>query len=345
MKLRVCPPKSRWAKAVFPAACLLLLVMLNSSRLSAVGVGLLGPFAAGDFQTAREALGSGNADTGDAGWSLLNLLLAADPGQMAALEPPARASGSSGKAWQARWARENADLAFARGEYRQALDDLDPFLQDQDERRDGAIYLRAGLSWRALGRLQQAREMLASVKPEDPVFPLARFYLGDVALENGDPELALRYFDSAGAAWGEGEKSLVDGGRYQALTALGRHEQAQALLSAHLAAGQGGLPWPEAAPAAVASPDTTAGPRPSSRAGAKFCLQLGAFRDRGLAISMLNRYDGMIPDLRIEAGQDAQGQPLFRVRGGAFNDPGQAHARAEELKGQFGIEAIVKESD
>ena len=55
---------------------------------------------------------------------------------------------------------ESANIEFGRGNYQSSLKVLTPLLNEAEGRLPGDIYLRAGLSFRALGQLQKAREML-----------------------------------------------------------------------------------------------------------------------------------------------------------------------------------------
>jgi len=329
---------------ILPVGLLALLLLLGiPSLLKAVGNDLVEEFTQGRFQRSRELLTG--ADVDDPGNALLNLLLTSDPAQSLALAVPAAGNAEEDRLWQARWTLEQADLAFARREYDKALQSLEPILHREDTELAGQVFLRAGLSWRALGRLQKAREMLASIRPQDGVFPLGRYYLGDIALENGDPELALRYFDNAAQAWDGREPSLIAGATYRALRALGREEEAGRMLREYEASHEDGLAWLGVRPAPDDRTDSIRAEEPSAPTSGKFCLQFGAFRDRALALGFLDKHSGQIPDLRIVSSADSQGLLLYRVRAGAFNDPEQARARARELKDRYGLAAIVKESD
>ncbi len=338
-------PNFRYVRPLLVALSTLLMLVWLPSWLEAEGNDLLEQFTQGRFRQSREMLKAGGADAVDPGTALLNLLLTGDPTQSRVLEAPGTGDTAQDGLWSARWALEQANLAFARRDYAAALQSLEPVLHREDTVLDGQIFLRAGLSWRALGRLQKAREMLASIRPQDGVFPLARYYLGDIALENGDPELALRYFDSAAQAWDGREASLIGGATYRALLALGREEEAGRSLREHEAAHEDGLAWFGAHPTPAARTDSSLTREPGAPVTGKFCLQFGAFRDRSLALGFLAQHSGEIPDLRIVSGTDSQGQLLFRIRAGAFNDPEQARARARELKDLYGLDIIVKESD
>ena len=94
-------------------------------------------------------------------------------------------------------ALDGASIALARGDIETAWSLLQPPLDIAPEEMPGEVYLLAGRIQRRAGNRQQAREMLASVRPDDPAFLAARTLLGRLGLEARDNELALRYFESA----------------------------------------------------------------------------------------------------------------------------------------------------
>lgn len=339
--------ESRWNRRTLLAGGALTACLLAAAAWAgAVGGSLLESFTAGRFAEARSELRQTGPGEFAKGEGLLAFLLTEEPDQAEALMGNLAAGQESSRdAWDARSALEEADLAYARRDFSDALKAIEPVLGGNSESPPGALYLRAGLACRALGKLQRAREMLASVHPDDPAFGLARFYLGDIALEQGDPSLALRYFDGAAKALPSGEGGAVAQARWRALTALDRHDEAAALRKKYGGEDGGGLSWlavsvPVRTPAA--STDTTVVPE---QAAGRFCLQWAAFRDRSLALDFVRNNRERISGLRIVPGTGSDGIPLYRVRSGSFNDPQEARRRAAELTDTLHMEVLVTETE
>jgi tetratricopeptide (TPR) repeat protein len=122
--------------------------------------------------------------------------LADQPGRALEFLEEARTKGNLPKTVQIRIALEIAALESARGRNHEALQALNQIFLEEDTELPGAFYLQAGLVYRAVGDLQRAREMLASIRPDDPVFAQGRGTLGEIGLQQNDPSLALRYFQS-----------------------------------------------------------------------------------------------------------------------------------------------------
>ncbi len=246
---------------------------------------------------------------------------------------------------------ETANIEFGLSHYQSTLKALSPLLNKDQAVVPGEAYLRAGLSLRALGDLQKAREMLASVKPRDPAFLFARYYLGDIALEQNDAALALRYFDSAVDGAGPGAVHRVAGGRWRALLGEGRDGDAVELEKRLSKDAPGSLAMLEIqriqrsrqeeleAMTPVDSSDGEAGDDAASRG--RYALQLGAFSDRGLALEFMRRYRDQLPDLRIDEVRDDRGQFLYKVRTGSFVNPALARTDAKRLARQLDIDVMV----
>lgn len=245
---------------------------------------------------------------------------------------------------------ESAHIEFGLGNYQSSLKILTPLLNEADGSLPGDIYLRAGLALRALGHLQKAREMLASVKPQDPAFLLARYYLGDIALEQKDAGLALRYFESAVGDPGAGPHPRIAGGQWRAFLAEDRQQEAADLERALGKNDPGCLAMLEIQRlrrkqkeelAAMALPDSFSQVVVDDQSRGRYALQLGAFSDRSLALDFLRRYRNQLPDLRIDEVRDKRGQFLYKVRSGSFVNPALARTEAKRLAGQLDIEVIV----
>ena len=88
-------------------------------------------------------------------------------------------------------------MELARGRFAAALPPLENVLGRARDQLPGEVYLLAGMAERGLQRIQKSREHFASVRQDDPAFPWARLYLGQIAFQEGDLELARRYFQSA----------------------------------------------------------------------------------------------------------------------------------------------------
>ncbi len=319
----------------------LVLFLGRAAPVLAVSPELLGDFAAGHYSLARDLVGASGTGQTSSSQQLLNLLLTPVPEQASVLLQTLEKAGAHRDGWKIRWALESADLAFAQEEFGLALQELKPWTQSDESGIPGQVFLRAGLSCRGLGLMQRAREMLASVKPGDEAFPLARYYLGDISLEQGYPQLALRYFQNAAQAGGGAYRSMIDGGTCRALQVLGRDAAADSLRGLY----QNGLSWLDSRPGMVlptAADSVSVAPPAPPRA--RFCLQLGAFHDRSLALGLVGKHTRDIPNLHIESAPDAAGQTLYRVRCGAYNNPEDARAAARDLHDRFGLEVIVKDT-
>lgn len=329
------------------AGLLLLAAWPTLAGLSSVA----GLFQAGEYAEARKALADLDQDARPGEELLWRSRLATRPTEALGLLEPALQEDRFSTELRIRLALEVAEIQAGRGNHREALDALAPLLGDDIAELPGAVYLRAALSLRARGKLQQAREMLASVRPADPLFVLARYYLGDIGLEQDDAALALRYFEAAAEATNEAGAGRLAAGLWRARMASGQEEQAAQLLQDLQQQDSGSLALLEIrrlvqaeaderdARNAVA-PNNAPVPQVIDTSG-RYALQLGAFSDRGLALDFVKRYKAQLPDLHIDQLRDERGQFLYKVRTGDFVNPALARSEAKQLEQRLGIEIIV----
>lgn len=248
---------------------------------------------------------------------------------------------------------ETANIEFGLGNYQSSLKALSPLISGEESNLPGNIYLRAGLCLRALGNLQKAREMLASVKPGDQAFVMARYYLGDIALQQNDAELALRYFESSLSEGGPGQVGRIAGGKWRAFRTEGRDQEASDLEQVLARSHPGSLGHLEIQrlmreqeeELAVNSMDNDVPTGNSSSQNqdnrGRYALQLGAYSDRGLALEFIRRHQGQLPDLRIDEVRDDRGQFLYKVRSGSFVNPVLARTEARRLADRLDLDVIV----
>jgi len=245
---------------------------------------------------------------------------------------------------------DRAGVLFGSGEYRDVVTVLEPLLAADAADRVGQADLLAGLALRALGDVTEAERMLATVIPADPSFAAARIALGDMGLEKGDAHLALRYYDAALEAGG----NRAQAGRWRARRLLGEDATAAALLDELRREEDGGISLLEIRRQQHADADAESARRPPAvrdtlvtaptAATGRYTLQLGAYRDRGLALDVVRRYSARIPDLRIDEDRDPQGQILYKVRTGSFVNPARARAEASRLARDLDVEVFVAET-
>ncbi len=305
-------------------------------------------FRAGRWTEARAALQEPGDGPGGGQDLLLQAYLARRPeAALASLE--ATLGGPAPLVAAARI--DAAALRLAQGRHRDALTLLEPLVGAGGDTPPGRALLLAGLARRALGDRAGAEAMLATVKPADPSFAAARTALGDIALAERDAAKALRYYESAG------NEARAGGGRWLALRLSGRDEDAERVRSRLTRDAPGGVALLEigrhrraedeetAARLAQTQPGTGAhGDADGAPAAGRYTLQLGAYSDRGLALEMVGRHRGQVPDLRIDTVRDDRGQLLHKVRSGSFVNPALAQAEAERLQRALGIEVFVAET-
>ncbi len=309
-----------------------------------------GLFEAGDYDAARQTLRQGGEGARPGEETLWRARLATRPDEALELLHTGLEDRALPSEVRLRLALEIADIEYGRGGYAELLRALEPFLGDASAQLPGEAHLKAGLALRALGRAQQAREMLASVRPADPAFVLARISLGDIGLEQGDGALARRYYESAADADPLAARRSA-AGRWRALRLAGEEGDAARLLERLQRDDPGALAlltiqrWRsdenEELQARLADqPADTVATRPEAPEG-RYALQLGAFSDRGLALDFHRRYLSQLPDLRIDEVRDERGQYLYKIRTGAYVNPALARTAASDLADKLGIDVMV----
>ncbi len=333
----------------------LLLTLLIIPAFAAVDT-VSGLFRDGHFEEARRHLRAGE-ESGRPGEDLLwRSRLETDPDKADALLVTGLANPALPGGTRAGLALQLAHLRYDRGDFQGAFAAVEPFLTDNTTPLPGEAFLVGALALRAGGNLQRSRELLAGIRPEDPAFATARYFLGDIGLQTGESELALRYFES-GARGTRGQDPRLQAGRWRALRTEGQDAEAAAILAdlqqnhptclalveidrvlrseedetqARLSAHQ------------AATSDTVV---TAPVAAGRYTLQLGAFSDRSLALDFQRRHRDIFPDLFITAVRDEQGQFLYKVRTGSYVNPALARSEAQRLKIQHGMDIIVVEQE
>ncbi len=249
---------------------------------------------------------------------------------------------------------DGATIELARRRPESAWQLLQPLLEIESEDLPGDIYLLAGKTLRLAGDRQRAREMLASVKPEDPAFTSARELLGRIGLESGDSELALRYFESAQRRLEGGTRPDLLAGQWQALRLLGRDVEARDAAAQLLRDHPSSLAAMEVADgrreeqdelAALADTLDTAAPEQLAPSTAnRYAVQLAAFRDRSLALQFVARWQPEISGLRVVNQFDDLDQPLYKVHTGNFVSRAMARNEVQRIERAHGVTGFVAES-
>ncbi len=317
-----------------------------------------GLFGEARYDEARQSLvGAGEgAQPGEE--TLWRARLSQDPDQATVLLQSGIDDPSLPESTRVGMAMQLAQIHFSRKQYQEAHLILTALHENSTQTMPGEVYLLSGLTYRAAGQTQKAREMLASVKPGDQAFGAARYFLGDIGLENNDPELALRYFESGQKNANVHEYSRLKAGQWKALRANGQDQAAQNLLDELKAESAGCLALVEigrvlqqenddnsariasassaVVDTVVSSPDETAG---------RYALQLGAFSDRGLALEFQRAHQNQVPGLEISEVRDSMGQFMYKLRFGSFNNPALARSEAQRQKKKLNLDVIVVELD
>ncbi|MFO7652950.1 MAG: SPOR domain-containing protein [Candidatus Krumholzibacteriia bacterium] len=319
-------------------------------------------FARGEYAAARTQLRTDAAALDRPGERLLwELQLETNPAAALEKARDAAADRSLPGPVRIQAALLAARLELGRDRPGEALRSLLPLLDDDHASAlPGETFLLAGIAYRALGHLQRAREMFATIRPDDPAFGRARYLLGLTSLEEGDPALALRYFDTAARDARPGDRPDLLAGRWQALRATGEHEAAEATREELLR----DAPLSLAAATVRAPGETTAEPTAEAGAGAdtavvlpeddadagesaaqpapgRHSVQLAAFGDRSLALAFVGRWRGELPDLRIDEVRDRRGQILYKVRTGRYPSDPAARDAARRIGERLGIETMA----
>ena len=322
----------------------------------ASGAGMTDPlsaaYAEARYEDARTALGQLVADEPDRPeLQLWGQRLTTDPDRALELAVSQVRDRELPLAQRIHAALDGSAIALSRGDVEIAWGLLGPLLDVAPELVPGAVYLQAGRVGRLAGDPQRAREMLASVLPSDPSFLAARELLGRIGLENGNNELALRYFESAERHGGEDENPELLAGRWYALRLLGRDIEARELadqLEAKHAMTLAAMEVREERRreteelSALADTLDTEAPEQLTKARAnQYSVQLAAFRDRSLALQFVQRWQIDLPALRIERIADNLGQPVYKVQTGHFVSRAQARSEATRILRRHGLECFV----
>jgi len=336
---------------------LLIFLALGLPTLAAMQQ-VSGLFGEGRYEEARQSLGTSGDGVKPGEDILWRSRLSVDPDEAIALLKGSIQNPEIPSSTRVGMTLQLAQIYFARGQYEATNSVLSPLLAEATEPLPGEIYLLAGLTLRKAGKLQSAREMLASVKPDDPAFGAARYFLGDISLVSNDPELALRYFESGQKNSRIREFSRLKAGQWRALRASGQDSEADKLLEELKQESAGSLALVEIgrvlqtekdennariASASEAAVDTVIAD-PIDTTG-RYTLQLGAFSDRGLALEFKGMYQDQIPELEIVEIRDSMGQFFYKVRFGSFVNPALARSEAQRQKNILGTEVIVVELD
>lgn len=246
---------------------------------------------------------------------------------------------------------DGASIALAADDLESAWSLIEPLVSQPDASLPGEVYLLAGLTLHQAGEAQRAREMLASVRTDDPHFSTARSLLGRIGLEVGDTDLALNYFETALRRVDDRAQPDLVAGRWQALQLLGRRDEAARAydelverfptsLATMEVRGRQRRDDEELA-SAVDTLGTTAPEVLEPRSAGSYAVQLAAFRDRTLALQFVRRWQAELADLRVEREEDELGQPIYKVRTGRFVSDAQARTEVARLQREHNLEGFV----
>ena len=231
---------------------------------------------------------------------------------------------------------------FARGQYVGALERLRSLPPDAAERLP-ELPLYTAMAAQAVGEMRTARHGLAALPTRHPAYAMSRILLADLLLRLREAPLAL---EQAKLAWKADEATVGAQSLYlqaAALSQLGRHDEARethAELSARFPRSAEAARSPEApapSPQVVAEVEIPESGSPERRT--EYALQLGAFRDRALALRLAERLRGQVKSLHIEHDLAAS-PPWYRVVVGSFATRAEAETELKALR-QRDIESIL----
>jgi len=208
---------------------------------------------------------------------------------------------------------ERARQHFARGQYLTCLENLRSLPEGAASRHVDLVLFRA-MAAQAVGEAGPATRDLESLRPEHPHYAIARSLLSDLALRAGRARQAL---DLAAAAV-SADPSVGAQAHYvawQAHRQLGDEEGADrargALVRDYPRSVEAAWVREARPPAGVAGSEPTGIPEVEAPARrTEFALQLGAFRDRALALRLASEREGALPDLRV--GMHRRRRPAAR---------------------------------
>ncbi|MCP4292159.1 MAG: hypothetical protein GY780_10060 [bacterium] len=313
-----------------------------------------GLFGEARYEEARKMFNSDDSSSRPGEEALWEQRLATDPNQAVEILQAQINDGAIPVSTRQGMALQLAQIHFASQDYEKAHQVLSELINSAPTPLPGEVFLLAGLTERTAGNKQAAREYFASVKPGDPAFSSARYFLGDIGLSAGEPELAQRYFESGAKNSNEEEWSRLKSGQWRALRAQGKDSQAESLHQEIKSQSQGCLALVEIerflqlekdeseiriATALEAEPDSLA-TTPGETSG-RYSLQVGAFSDRSLALEFKNSHSIDIPNLEISEFRDDRGQFIYKVRFGNFVNPARARSEAKRQEQKLGIDIFV----
>lgn len=278
--------------------------------------------------------------------------LETDEGRAESLYRRVLAAAPSREAAQA--AIELAKIAYARGEYRAALELLSGDRGErQAEARDEAAYFR-GLSLRQIGERARARAefsrvtrgdfgawsllALADIEMEEgrlpeaialyerasktAAHPVARFGLGECYERSGAAERALETYRAISR---DLPRSLEAARAAEKVALLARTRDTRARESAAGGGERGGARG--SASSAAPSAD-------------RYTIQFGAFGSRANALASARRIEGVIAAVRVES-VEMEGRVWHRVRAGVYESKSTAERDCGRVRETLGISGVV----
>lgn len=298
----------------------------------------------GRYELARQILEDwrdrGEVLSADLEWQRARLQT--DPDRFDALAHGLIQNASASDPRRVRWTTARAKEHFAQGRYQTAADLLDA-LGPEARLSDPDASLFLAMAWEALGQAERSRTVFQEIPRDHPASLAASSQRAALALRAGEVEeatrLARRLLEENETRYGAQARLFL------ALAAERRGDTEAAarwrreLREKHPSSVEstwqqptGSLPAREEPPAPfreVEAPD----PRRS------FALQLGAFRDRSLALRFARRSVGVLDDLRVEVDRSEE-PPWYRVVGGEYTTRSAAQRERQRLEAE-GISSLI----
>lgn len=328
---------------VLLALLLVGVVVIGLPRAEDLVLQLRRALANGDYATglarARAASAAGPVPA-EARW--LHARLEDDPARFEALAQQLETDPSAPRplAARARYARSREE--FAQGRYRSAWQGFSG-IEGGAREAFGELPLFEAMAAQASGDVAAARRILRDIPAGHPSHAAAAALLAELALRAGRAGEALEHADRALQAGAAEVGPMALRSRALALEALGRQAEADAASAGLLRR------FPNSAEAAlvrgrerVVAAAPTASIREAEPPARRqdWALQLGAFRDRSLALRHAARLEARgLPGLRIEVAEDEQGA-WYRVLAGSFASRGEADEARGRLRAD-GVEASL----
>jgi hypothetical protein len=239
---------------------------------------------------------------------------------------------------------------FAVAEYDSALalllqqTTVDPGLSEEKQ-------LLRGLLLAQTHRLQSARDVLHTIRSNDPDYCWAQLQLAQIALRNEETLLARDHVDQAldaddnlcrpdalATLWQliitadpkrakaiEQELHRDHPGSFATAKVASAARQRERLLSAQIDEASG-----------IASADTL-----DVEPDGDYTLELGRFSDRGRALAFVVDWQDYMSDLHVQSQKDERGHMQYRVIGGAFGSRSRAAMMANRVFGDVDISPRV----